>query len=128
MNMKSLMRTRGRVASTIEDAAETVGDAVVRLSEEAREEFVDKVTKARRELADRIDPAPIPRRLRRWLVLGAVLGAAVAAAVVLWSRRSRRREDIFFDASENGQPPTEADGPDRSIDAGANSRNGGFTG
>jgi hypothetical protein len=128
MNMKSLVRTRGRVASSIEDAAETVGDAVVRLSEEAREEFVDKVAKARRELADRIDPDPIPRRLRRWLLLGAVLGAAVAAAAVLWSRRSRRREDIFFDASENGQPPSEADGPDSSIGAGANSRNGGFTG
>lgn len=128
MNMKNLVRARGRVASSIEDAAETVGDAVVRLSEEAREEFVDKVSKARRELADRIDPDPLPRRLRRWLLLGAVLGAAVAAAAVLWSRRSRRREDIFFDASENGQPPSEADGPDHSIGAGANSRNGGFTG
>jgi len=128
MNVKSLVRTRGGVASTIEDAAETVGDAVVRLSEEAREDFVDKVTKARRELADRIDPDPIPRRLRRWLVWGALFGATVAAAAVLWGRRSRRREDIFFDASENGQPRVEGDGPDSSIDAGANSRNGGFSG
>ncbi len=136
MNVKSLVRIRGRAAASIEDAAESVSEAAGRLTQEARdqfreqvgearEQFADRVAKARRDLADRIDPDPIPRRLRRWLLLGAVLGAAVAAAAVVWGRRSRRSQEIFFDASENGQGPANDEPESSTMRAAADSRNGG---
>ncbi len=125
MNMKSLVRTRRRVESAIDDAVESVGGAAMRLTDEARDQFVEKVTKARRELADRIDPDPVPRRLRRWLLLGGLACGVAAAAAVVAGRLTRRRSTPEIDISENGHRPTELEQPD-TIDSGsARSSNGG---
>ncbi len=91
----TLDRFRGRALE--------IGEQALEAAEQVQDELSDKVTELRRNLADRIDPEPAPRRLRRWLLVGGLVLALglVAGALTAWRNRQAEREML-----SNGQHPS----------------------
>jgi hypothetical protein len=101
-----LRRGAHDVFDTVTDAAGELGDQVAA-----------QVTAARRDLADRIDPDPVPRRGLRLLVLGLLV---TTVSAVVWAVLARRTEAAWTDATAtHGAPehlPSTAD-PDDAMPA-----------
>ena len=118
---------RSRVGDTADVAvaqlkrgAHDVLDAVV----EAAEEFADRagaqvgatVTAARTDLADRIDPAPVPRRGLRLLVVGL---AVTTVSAVVWAVLARRPlATLPHGGPEHLPPVASGSSPDEAADGG----------
>jgi hypothetical protein len=110
MNTEVLSRFRGRV--------QDMGEQAMEAAEQAQDDLVDRVLALRRALADRIDPDPAPRRLRRWMVVGSavILIGVFASAMLAW--RHRRLQDAV---SSNGQHPSpEHASPDPTVSSAGN--------
>jgi hypothetical protein len=69
------------------DVLDTVTGAVATAAEELGDRVGAQVTAARRDLADIVDPAPVPRRKLRLLVLGLL---ATTVSAVVWAVLVRR--------------------------------------
>ncbi|MDT7579151.1 MAG: hypothetical protein QOK35_415 [Pseudonocardiales bacterium] len=94
-----VLRRRSRVGDTAKVAAaqlerglHDVLDAVTGTAEDLADRAATQVgatvTAARRDLADRIDPAPVPRRGLRLIVLGLLVTTVSAVVWALLARRS----------------------------------------
>jgi hypothetical protein len=79
-----LRRGAHDVLDTVVDAAGGLGDQVT-----------TQVTAARRDLADRIDPDPVPRRGLRLLVLGLLV---TTVSAVVWAVLARRGTNPWTEA------------------------------
>jgi len=90
----TLDRVRGR--------AREIGEQALEAAEQVQDELADRVTELRRNLADRIDPEPSPRRLRRWLLIGGLVLALGILVGALGAWRNRRVEQEML---SNGQHP-----------------------
>jgi hypothetical protein len=69
------------------DVLDAVTGAVGDVAAELGDRVGTQVTAARRDLADRIDPAPVPRRGLRLLVLGLLV---TTVSAVVWAVLARR--------------------------------------
>ena len=69
------------------DVLDAVVEAAEDLADRAGAQVGAQVTAARRDLADRIDPAPVPRRGLRLLVLGLLV---TTVSAVVWAVLARR--------------------------------------
>lgn len=88
------LRSRSRVGDSVDVAAarlrrgaHDVLDAVAQAAGDVQTQATAQVTAARRDLADRIDPAPVPRRGLRLLVIGLLL---TTVSAVVWAVLARR--------------------------------------
>ncbi|MHA6791919.1 hypothetical protein ACVGVM_00105 [Pseudonocardia bannensis] len=121
----------------------TVADAVPELSRQARDllaesgEQLDRarrevherlpdlskgLTQARRELAGRIDPDPVPRRRPRWLLAGVVV---TAVSGVVWTVLSRRPQQVEPQSTSDRPIPATPPGGSRITGGPATSAAGG---
>lgn len=88
-------RNRSRVGDNLDVAAtrlkrgaHDVLDVVAHVADDASTQAVAQVTAARKVLADRIDPEPVPRRGLRLLVVGLLLTTVSAVVWAVLARRS----------------------------------------
>jgi hypothetical protein len=94
-----VLRRRSRVGDTakvtaaqlergLHDVLDAVTGTAEDLADRAATQVGARVTAARRDLADRIDPAPVPRRGLRLIVLGLLVTTVSAVVWGLLARRS----------------------------------------
>ena len=97
-----LRRGAHDVLEAVSDAAEDLGDRVG-----------TQVTAVRRDLADRIDPDPVPRRGLRLLVLGL---AVTTVSAVVWAVLSRRSASSVPHGAPEHLPSTDLGDADADAD------------
>jgi hypothetical protein len=76
-----------RLKRSAHDVLDAVTEAAEELADRAATQVGARVTAARRDLADRIDPDPVPRRGLRLLVLGLLV---TTVSAVVWAVLARR--------------------------------------
>jgi hypothetical protein len=95
--------TAARLKKGAHDVLDAVTEAAEDLAERAGAQVGATVTAARRDLADRIDPAPVPRRGLRLLVLGLLV---TTVSAVVWAVLARRAPAATPHASPEHLPST----------------------
>jgi hypothetical protein len=79
--------TAARLKTGAHDVLDAVTEVAEDLADRTGAQVGATVTAARRDLADRIDPAPVPRRGLRLLVVGLLL---TTVSAVVWAVLARR--------------------------------------
>lgn len=105
-------------AARLKRGAHDVLDVVAQAADDVSTQAAAQVTAARRELADRIDPQPVPRRGLRLLVVGLLV---TTVSAVVWAVLARRPaapsphggpEHLPSTVTDDDEPAATASSPD----------------